>query len=448
MKSQKRGGGARFPNLKAASIPGPHDITRQELDNGIVVLVRENHTTPSVVIDGLLRVGAIDTGPEKAGLARFTAFALLHGTKKQTFEQIFEELESVGASLGFSAGQHTTEFGGRCLTEDLDLLIDILWDALCTPNFPTKQIEKLRGQIITGIQIQTHDTRHVAGREFAKLAYPADHPYSQSATGSIETVNTISRQDIISFHQQHYGPRGMILSIVGDVDAATLVSKLEKRLGDWSAQEQVLQPELSPVPRLTAVRERFVPIPGKSQSDIVLGVAGPPRAAEDFLHARLANTILGVFGLMGRLGSAVRDEQGLAYYAYSELRGGLGPSPWLVSAGVNPANIAQATVSIRDEIRRLQTEQVPADELADNKSLRLGSIPIHLETNGGVSGTILDMELYGLGLDYLQRYPEMIAQITADQIRAAAQKYLNPDVYALAVAGPPKGDGHEEPVDK
>ena len=189
------------------------------------------------------------------------------------------------------------------------------------------------------------------------------------------------------------------------------------------------------------VRERFVPMPGKTQADIVLGRAGPPRAAEDFLHARLANTILGVFGMMGRLGANVRDQQGLAYYVYSGLQGGLGPGPWLVRAGVNPANVQQAITSIRDEIRRLLAEPLPADELTDNKRFMIGSMPILLETNAGVASSILDMELYQLGLDYLQRYPELISAITAEQVQAAARKYLNPDEYALAVAGPALEEG-------
>ncbi len=425
---------------EAASIPGPHDIERQLLSSGVVVLMRENHASPSVVIDGSLHMGAVDTPAAKAGLARFTASALLRGAGRRSFAQIFEEIESVGASLSFSAGQHVTEFGGHCLAEDVDLLLDILRDALCAPTFPAEQVEKLRGQIITGLQVRAHDTRYVAGREFGKLAYPTEHPYSRSADGTVDTVSALVREDIADFWRQHCGPRGMIVSVVGDVEASEMIGKLEDRLGLGSLPadfaEQSPQEGLPPATALTAIQEHHVHVPGKTQADIALGSAGPPRAAEDYQHARLANTILGVFGLMGRLGDNVRDRQGLAYYSYSELRGGLGPGPWLVRAGVNPANVSQAIDSIRDEIRRLQTEPVPADELADNKSFLVGSLPVHLETNHGVSATILNMELYGLGLDYLQRYPEIIEEVSADQVQAAAQRYLDPEAHALAVAGP------------
>lgn len=421
------------------SIPGPHDIVRHELGNGATILVRENHASPTVVIDGLLRAGAADTAPGKAGLASLTAAALLRGAGKRTFSRIFEDMESIGASLSFSAGQHTTEFSGQCLSEDLDLLLDILRDALLAPTFPAEQLEKLRGQIITGLQIRANDTRSMARLEFFKLAYPSDHPYSRSADGTVETVSAITRQDIVSFHRQHYGAGGMIVSVVGDLEPVAVVRKLDARLGATPVLPQPSSELPSLVP-LTGVQQRSVPLPGKTQSDIVLGIPGPTRAADDFLPARLANTILGVFGLMGRLGASVRDDQGLAYYAYSELTGGLGPGPWRISAGVNPANVSQATLSMRDEIRRLQAEPVPAEELADNKSYLVGSLPLHLETNSGVSGTLVNIELYRLGFDYLQRYPEMMMQITADQVQAAALKYLSADVYAMAVAGPPGGD--------
>ncbi len=427
---------------KGLSAPGPHDIVRHKMDNGIVVLVRENHASPSVAFDGLIRAGAIETTPERAGLASFTAASLLRGAGSRTFGQIFEEIESVGASLRFAAGQHSTEFSGRCLGEDLNLVLDIAWDSLRAPHFPDQQMDRLRGQIITGLQIRAHDTRYVAGNAFSKLAYQPEHPYSRNSYGTVETISALARDDVVSFHRQNYEPRGMIVSIVGDVRAESIVPWLEARLGDWSDCARPPRPELPPVNPLPSVQETHVAVPGKSQADLILGVAGPPRAAEDFVPAALANSILGVFGLMGRLGARLRDAQGLAYYAYSELHGGQGPGPWLVTAGVSPENVSQAVDSIREEIRRLQCEPIPADEMADNKSLTLGALPILLETNGGVSDVIIDMELYELGLDYVQRYQEQVNEVDADQIQAAARRYLDPDVYALAVAGPPQESGH------
>jgi len=142
--------------------------------------------------------------------------------------------------------------------------------------------------------------------------------------------------------------------------------------------------------------------------------------------------------MMGRLGDKVRDEQGLAYYSYSRIEGGRGPGPWTVIAGVNPANVERALESIRAEIRRISREPVPPEELADSQSFLVGSLPLRLETNEGVAAAILDMERYGLGLDYLQRYGDLIREITPERVLAAAQRWLNPDAYVLALAGPPE----------
>ncbi|RLC86277.1 MAG: insulinase family protein [Chloroflexi bacterium] len=418
------------------SIPGPDDITRYELPNGIVVLVRENHNSPSVVIRGFLRVGAYDERPEQAGLSAFTAAALTRGTVNRTFEQIYEELEAVGASVGISGGTHTTGFGAKSLVEDLPLVLDILADALRYPTFPREEVEKLRGEIITDLEERAHDTRRMANLTFHELAYPKEHPYSRSLAGYIETIGKLSRDDLAEFYAGGYGPQGMVIVVVGAVETGDALAQIADAFGDWGGHtyERVPLPE---VQRITEARERTVSIPGKTQSDIVLGYPGPPRTAPDFLDAAVCNTILGVFGLMGRLGENVRDEQGLAYYSFSRLDGGPGPGPWRVIAGVNPANVERAITSIRAEIRRICEEPVNEDELTDNKAFITGSLPLRLETNEGVAQAILDMEHFNLGLDYLQRYADLINEITAERVQAAAQRWLDPDAYALAIAGPP-----------
>jgi zinc protease len=184
-----------------------------------------------------------------------------------------------------------------------------------------------------------------------------------------------------------------------------------------------------------------VSLPQKSQSDIVLGLPGPLRNAEDYMDTKMANTILGVFGMMGRLGEAVREKQGLAYYVHSRLQGGLGPAPWYVSTGVAPDKVELALASIGQEIERIQNEPAPAHELADNKAYVTGSLPVSLETSDALADVITDMELHELGLDYLQRFPDLINAVTAESVQAAAQKYFSATQVAIAVAGPGQAGG-------
>jgi zinc protease len=228
----------------------------------------------------------------------------------------------------------------------------------------------------------------------------------------------------------------MVITIVGAVDPAQAIDKVSHSLADWDNPEQTEPAALPPLnPRSEAKTER-VTIPGKSQSDIVLGTAGPPRRSEDFLAASLGNSVLGQFGMMGRLGETVREKVGLAYYVGSTLSGGVGPGPWYVSAGVNPDNVEQAIDLIKKEISRFATELVSDEELADSKANFVGRLPLSLESNAGVAAALRNLERYQLGLDYYRRYPDLIKSITSEEVLAAARRYLDPRMLAVAVAGP------------
>lgn len=414
--------------------PGPENIHRHQLQNGLTILVYENFAAQSIVIEGLIRAGALVESKENAGLANFTAEMLLRGTESHSFEEIFEALESVGASLDFASARHVTEFSATSLAEDIDLVLGLLADSLRRPTFPESQIEPVRGEIITSLQIQANDTRHQAGRAFRELLYQ-EHPYSHSVEGYLESVSQIGRNDLAAFHRDYYGPQGMIITLVGAIKVQDAIDRVTAAFADWPAAPRTV-PAAPPADRPVATRRIRVSMPQKTQSDIVLGLPGPLRSAPDYLEASLANTILGIFGMMGRLGQTVREEQGLAYYVFSRLQGGLGPSPWYVSTGVAPQNVEQALDSIRHEIDRLCHDPIPADELEDSQAFRTGSLPVSLETNDGLASIITDIELYDLGLDYLQQLPDRIWAMTPETVQAAAQKYFSSEQVAIAVAGP------------
>jgi len=415
--------------------PGPENIHRQMLPNGITVLALENNAYPTVIIEGVLRAGAIQDNNDKAGLASFTADMLLRGNRQYDFVQTFELLESIGAHMGFGCGRHVTQFAGASLIEDVDLLLVLLVESLRSPTFPSQHLERLRGQIQTHFQIRANDTRQRAALAFMEALYQ-DHPYGRSIQGYPETVCNITRQDLIDFHCQHYGPRGLIITVVGAMKVETAVAKIHSILADWENPKQAGLPQVGDMPRpkvpVTVIQE----MPGKAQSDLILGLPGPRRSAPDYIHASLMNTVLGVFGMMGRIGQTIREEQSLAYYASSHLTGGLGPGPWTADAGTAPESIPLVIEAIKMQITRIQNELVSPSELEDCKSYRIGSMPVGLETNAALASTIVDLELYELGLDYLQRFPDLISNISAEQVLLAAQKYLSTEQLVFSVAGP------------
>ncbi|RME11919.1 MAG: insulinase family protein, partial [Ardenticatenia bacterium] len=170
----------------------------------------------------------------------------------------------------------------------------------------------------------------------------------------------------------------------------------------------------------------------------VLGVPALSANDPDYVPAQVANSILGVFGLMGRLGESVRDEKGLAYYAYSSLGRAKAPikAPWMAVAGVAPENVQLAVETTLAEIRRMVDERVPEDELTDNKLYLIGALPLQLETNEGMAGAIKNMVYYDLGLDYLQRLPERIWRVEAEDVQRVVQTYLAHGRHVLSIAGP------------
>lgn len=417
------------------SLPSPESITRVELHNGLTVLVRENHNSPAVVIGGYLWAGSINEAPEQAGLSSFSSAMLMRGTDTRSFAEINQTLEAVGAQLGVHSGVHSASFGGKALAEDLGLLLGVLADVLQNPTFPQEEVEKLRGQILTLLQRRAFDTRSMARLSFSAALFP-NHPYGRSVQGYEETVATLRRDDLEGFYRSTFTPEGMVIAIVGAVSAPAVVESVAASLGQWHVAGVVPNRSIPPAVELDALRREDVPVDGKTQSDLILGWPGLARSDPDFMKAHLANVVLGVFGMMGRLGDSVRDEQGLAYYVYSRLEAGLGAGPWSTAAGVNPSNVEQTVDGILHEVRRLRDERVPAGELEDCQSFLTGSMPLRLETNEGVATTLLDMERHQLGLDYLQRYPGLVNAVSAGDIQEMTRRYLKPDLYTLAVAGP------------
>jgi len=417
------------------SLPGPEDTHRFQTTNGITVLSRSNFNSPSIIISGYLPAGSLFDHDELLGVADFTAMMLTRGSQSRDFQGIHNALESCGANLGMSAGAHTASFNGRCLAEDLPLLLDLLSESLRQPSFDPKQMEKLRTQFLTGLSIRAQDTTEMASMTFDKILF-AGHPYSRPEDGYPETIQAITRKNLKDFHRRHYGPKGMVISVVGAIKPEEAVTQVQRVLGDWENSSQPENPVLPVFHPMKKSKTQKVRIPGKSQSDIVIGSSGPKRLDPEYLPASLGNSVLGQFGMMGRIGDVVREKSGLAYYAYSSLNVGIGPGSWEISAGVNPTNVRKAIDLIKTEITRIVANGVSSEELADSQANFIGRLPLSLESNAGVASALLNIERFDLGLDYYLRYPDLVREVKPEAVLKAIQKYLDPDKLAIAIAGP------------
>jgi zinc protease len=294
-------------------------------------------------------------------------------------------------------------------------------------------VERVRGELLNDHRIEEDDPRQRAYRELLKIVFPKDHPYGRDPKGGEARIRRIKRTDLVAFHEDHVGPDGLIFAVTGDVDRRIVETAVATPLARFRGEATAAR---APPPPTYKARSLTIPMPHKSQADIVVGAPAVPRRHSEYYPLLLANLLFGRIGLFGRLGVSLRDELGLAYYAYSSLDARAAGGMWSINVGVNPSNLARAVQGVRHEMDRLRTEPFPSGEIGNGKTNQVGSLIVSLERNAEVASELHRMEYYGLGMDFLERYGEIIEALTDEEVRAAAVKYFNPAESSLVVAGP------------
>lgn len=412
--------------------------TRYIFDNGLTLLIQENHFNQTVAISGRLKAGSMYDPQGFYGLSDVVANMLTKGTENRGWEDIAEATESVGASLNAGGSTETISIEGRLLSKDFDRVLDVLNDILRSPNFPQEEIEKHRHQVYSWLKAWEDETYEVADWLLREAVYPDEHPYHWRVEGTEESVKRIQRDALVDFHASYYRPDSLILAIVGDVETQAVIEKIDAAIGDWVTRDE--KPPFA-IPAVEYGEKQVVvkPMMDKSQVNIKLGHKGITRTNPDFYTINLMNAILGGSAGIARLFGRVRDVQGLAYSVWSSFTPSIGEGLFHASAGVNPTNVDKAVKSILHEIELMKSEGITEEELSDAQNLIVGNFALALETNRGLAAVLLTAELYGLGLDYLERHESIYRNITRAQVNAATQQYLHPDLCSIAIAGPYQG---------
>jgi len=417
------------------NIPGPDTISQFKLRNGITVLSFSNYTTRSIYLVGIMSGGGIFDPPNKTGLAHFTASLLSRGTRDLTFTDFHNQIESNGANLVFSCSSQHAWFRGKSLAEDVELIFRLAADAVRNPSFKQEYMDRLRNQLLTGLSLRNQDTSEVASILLDQCLFP-NHPYGNPVDGFTETIQSITRSDIINFHKDYYSPEDMTIVVSGAINETQIHDLAEKYFSTWPGNKLPRKGAIPiPPPPNKSIRKHSF-IEDKSQVDLLLGSYGPFRTSPDYIPVYIGNNILGQFGLMGRIGKSVRSKSGLAYYATSSITGWSDAGVWEFSAGVNPENIEKTIELIRDEIAHFIDSPVTAEELENTQSHLIGRMPMALETNAGLANAILTMHRFNLGLDYYQKYHHHIRSVTAEEILTKTRTYLHPDRMVITSAGP------------
>lgn len=418
------------------SIPDSNTILRERFANGSTLLAYPNPTSPAVYFTGYMQPGAIAVPEDQIGLPSFTTDMLITGTKRLNFQQLHDKIESVGASLSMGTGHLSTTFFGQCLREDLETIWSLLVEVIQEPAFAEKQFKRVRNQILTGIAIQNQDTAEMASQAFNQALY-GTHPYAYPDIGCAQTVANLQKDQLETFHQTHYGPKGLVLAVSGGIEPEMAQEIFSRTIASWQMENQGSPTLLPPfIPPTSSIRTH-VPLEGKNQSDLIIGVPAPKTISRDYQVCSIGNAIFGKYGMMGRIGRVVREKAGLAYEVSSHLGAGIGPTAWTISAGVNPDNLEKAITLLKKELERFRGEPVTQQELLDVKTQSLGRLPLSLETNSGIASVLVSLERYGYSLDHLRELPGIIESVTAEEILAAAQRYWDMDKLVITSAGKP-----------
>jgi len=412
--------------------PFPRYESRR-LESGLKVIVHEDHELPVVRFELMIRAGSVDDPVGKEGLAAFTAATLTEGTDTRSAIQIAETIDFVGGSLGADAGYDAAYLSCQVLKKDFELGLELLSDIILHPSFPEAEVERQRSQIVTEIIGDKDQKSTIADHHFQEVLF-GNHPYAHPAIGSMESIQTITRDDIVRFYETYFRPNISTIVIAGDVDRESAVSRLEAALGEWKSAILPAAEAPEPVDPI-GYRIRLVNKPDVTQSEIRIGYIGIARKDPRYFPLLLMNYVLGAGSFSSRLTQAVRADRGLTYGIYSHLGARLRTGPFTISTFTRTETTLETIRVILDEVERMRGGGITAKELEDAQARYIGGFPLSLETSSQVSQKILEAELYDLGEDYLTRYTAAIDGVGLAEVNAVASEFLRDNNLVIVVVG-------------
>jgi zinc protease len=418
------------PSVGAVQLPPLEQFTTR---GGLKVILARREPIPLVSVRLVLQGGAATDPTGRFGLADFTARLLRRGTRTRTADQINDAVEFVGASLGGGASEDFSAVSLTTPSRHLEPMLEVMTSLVREPSFPEGEVESARRRALAHLANDLDDPGLVADRALT-LALWGDHPYGHDAGGSARDVGRFTREDVVAFHRERFGPRVGLLVIVGAVDPGKTRRAVERLWGDWSGGPQA--PPSFPSRERPALGGRVLLVdkPDQTQSQIRLGGMAMRRGAPGWIPAMVMNTILGG-GFTSRLVKEIRVKRGLSYGAGSGFDGMMAGGTFSVSSFTKTESTSELIAVARDELRKMHARGPTERELETARTYLAGLYPLRLETNESVAAAIAETRLYGLGDDWVQRYRERVRAVTREQAQAVAREVLPVEAPAVVVVG-------------
>ena len=427
------------PDRSKAPVPGDPPalrlppIQKRALSNGLPVWIVETHEVPVANLTLIVKAGAAADPAGKYGLASFTSAMLDEGAGSRGALELADAIEFLGASLSTGISMDASTVRMQTPVSKLDAALPLFADVVVRPTFPESELERMRQQRLTSLLQLRDNPSALATAAFARVLYGPRHRYGTGTTGNEATNGEMSVDDLTGFYSSYYQPNNAHLLVVGDVEAADVMARIERVLGSWTNGAAAAPPALPAAPQHAARQIYLVDKPGAQQSQIRIGWIGVARSTADYHVLEVLNTILGG-SFTSRLNQNLRERNGYAYGAGSafDMRNQAGP--FVASAGVQTDKTVESLREFFNELDGMR-QPIPADELARARNLQALGFPGSFETTAGIAGNLSELVIYGLPESTFSEYVPKVQAVTAADVARAAGAYLQTDKFAVVVVG-------------
>lgn len=427
-------------NVKPTPGPMPPVVTpkieKSTLKNGLTVWVVQRHELPVVNATLQIRSGSTMDGAHP-GIAAMTAGLLDEGTAKRSSLEFATALDFLGANLNASAGTEQTSVSLQTLSKHLDAALGLMGEMVVQPAFKAEELERERKSRLQNLKQQKDVATAIADKVFNMVVYGESHPYGRPNSGTIASVEAITRDDITSFYDRFYRPNNAILIVVGDVTTAQLLPKLEQALAGWTSKP--IPAEAAAVPARPTDKPMAVYLvdkPNAAQSEVRIGHAGAARTVDpDYYALQVCMTALGG-QFTSRVNLNLREKHGFTYGARSGIAYRRGPGPLMAGAGVFTAKTDSSLVEFLSELKDIRgTRPLTPDETEAARNAILRGYPRRFETTDATIGVLSDLALYGLPDSEISNFLSQVGRVKPEDVTRVASKYVSPEHFAIVVVG-------------
>jgi len=408
--------------------------TSMTLGNGAQLIVSARHNLPLVSF-AINFVGGDDQydPPAKPGVGEFAAAMLSEWTTTKSGDDISNALQLLGTGVRVAVGGENGGVSFLATTDKVERVLQIVEDMLVNPAFPNDAIERYRARRLVALTQAKDRTAAIAARVFPKVLYTTAHPYGRTVTE--QSVQSITRDDIIAFAKQYFTPKHAVITVVGDVEPNAVRQVVERVLAPWNSGGTMPSFDYPAVPAPKATTIYLVDKPGAAQSSVAIGLPGPARGTSDYFALEVLNTMLGGM-FQSRLNANIREQKGYSYGVGSGFAYGRGPGACEAGGDIVTAKTDSALIEFMKELRGIRGGRpVTDEELKTAEDNLVQGLPQSFSSVRAVNGSISDIYLEQLPQDYYQHYTQNIRAVTKEDVQRVANKYIDVDHLAIVIVG-------------